>query len=75
MPSALPWPSAQPAWQWMLSLSQKGSLRSWGLTWPVCLYPEIEDEEEKVSKYRELLARLPPVNRATVKALISHLYW
>ncbi|XP_040820325.1 arf-GAP with Rho-GAP domain, ANK repeat and PH domain-containing protein 1 isoform X2 [Ochotona curzoniae] len=35
---------------------------------------EIEDEEEKVSKYRELLARLPPVNRATVKALISHLY-
>uniref|UniRef100_A0A8C0T095 ArfGAP with RhoGAP domain, ankyrin repeat and PH domain 1 n=1 Tax=Canis lupus familiaris TaxID=9615 RepID=A0A8C0T095_CANLF len=35
---------------------------------------EIEDEEEKVSRYRELLARLPPVNRATVKALISHLY-
>ncbi|XP_025784600.1 arf-GAP with Rho-GAP domain, ANK repeat and PH domain-containing protein 1 [Puma concolor] len=35
---------------------------------------EIEDEEEKVSRYRELLAHLPPVNRATVKALISHLY-
>eukprot|EP00069_Balaena_mysticetus_P000637 bmy_03674T0 len=35
---------------------------------------EIEDEEEKVSRYRELLACLPPVNRATVKALISHLY-
>uniref|UniRef100_A0A673UZ26 ArfGAP with RhoGAP domain, ankyrin repeat and PH domain 1 n=1 Tax=Suricata suricatta TaxID=37032 RepID=A0A673UZ26_SURSU len=35
---------------------------------------EIEDEEEKVSRYQELLARLPPVNRATVKALISHLY-
>ncbi|XP_012580905.1 PREDICTED: arf-GAP with Rho-GAP domain, ANK repeat and PH domain-containing protein 1 isoform X3 [Condylura cristata] len=35
---------------------------------------EIEDEELKVSRYRELLARLPPVNRATVKALISHLY-
>ncbi|XP_044114537.1 arf-GAP with Rho-GAP domain, ANK repeat and PH domain-containing protein 1 isoform X2 [Neovison vison] len=35
---------------------------------------EIEDEEEKISRYRELLARLPPVNRATVKALISHLY-
>uniref|UniRef100_A0A8C9C6E6 ArfGAP with RhoGAP domain, ankyrin repeat and PH domain 1 n=1 Tax=Phocoena sinus TaxID=42100 RepID=A0A8C9C6E6_PHOSS len=35
---------------------------------------EIEDEEKKVSRYRELLARLPPVNRATVKALISHLY-
>uniref|UniRef100_A0A8D1K9S6 Arf-GAP with Rho-GAP domain, ANK repeat and PH domain-containing protein 1 n=1 Tax=Sus scrofa TaxID=9823 RepID=A0A8D1K9S6_PIG len=35
---------------------------------------EIEDEEEKIARYRELLARLPPVNRATVKALISHLY-
>ncbi|XP_054998940.1 arf-GAP with Rho-GAP domain, ANK repeat and PH domain-containing protein 1 isoform X3 [Sorex araneus] len=35
---------------------------------------EIEEEESKVSRYRELLARLPPVNRATVKALISHLY-
>uniref|UniRef100_A0A3Q2I4X6 ArfGAP with RhoGAP domain, ankyrin repeat and PH domain 1 n=1 Tax=Equus caballus TaxID=9796 RepID=A0A3Q2I4X6_HORSE len=35
---------------------------------------EVEDEEEKVSRYRELLAHLPPVNRATVKALISHLY-
>ncbi|KAL0629582.1 Arf-GAP with Rho-GAP domain, ANK repeat and PH domain-containing protein 1 [Plecturocebus cupreus] len=35
---------------------------------------EIEDEEEKVSRYRELLVRLPSVNRATVKALISHLY-
>ncbi|XP_005380030.1 PREDICTED: arf-GAP with Rho-GAP domain, ANK repeat and PH domain-containing protein 1 isoform X3 [Chinchilla lanigera] len=35
---------------------------------------EIEDEEEKVSRYRELLVHLPPVNRATVKALISHLY-
>lgn len=35
---------------------------------------ETEEEEEKVSRYRELLLRLPPVNRATVKALISHLY-
>ncbi|XP_037696462.1 LOW QUALITY PROTEIN: arf-GAP with Rho-GAP domain, ANK repeat and PH domain-containing protein 1 [Choloepus didactylus] len=35
---------------------------------------EIEDEEKKVSRYQELLACLPPVNRATVKALISHLY-
>uniref|UniRef100_A0A8D2D918 ArfGAP with RhoGAP domain, ankyrin repeat and PH domain 1 n=1 Tax=Sciurus vulgaris TaxID=55149 RepID=A0A8D2D918_SCIVU len=35
---------------------------------------EIEDEEEKISRYRELLVHLPPVNRATVKALISHLY-
>lgn len=35
---------------------------------------EIEKEEDKISRYRELLACLPPVNRATVKALISHLY-
>uniref|UniRef100_A0A8D2IBA1 ArfGAP with RhoGAP domain, ankyrin repeat and PH domain 1 n=1 Tax=Urocitellus parryii TaxID=9999 RepID=A0A8D2IBA1_UROPR len=35
---------------------------------------EIEDEEEKLSRYRELLVHLPRVNRATVKALISHLY-
>ncbi|XP_006870449.1 PREDICTED: arf-GAP with Rho-GAP domain, ANK repeat and PH domain-containing protein 1 [Chrysochloris asiatica] len=35
---------------------------------------EMEDEEDKVSRYQELLAQLPPVNRATVKALISHLY-
>ncbi|XP_006885615.1 PREDICTED: arf-GAP with Rho-GAP domain, ANK repeat and PH domain-containing protein 1 isoform X2 [Elephantulus edwardii] len=35
---------------------------------------EIEDDEEKVSRYQDLLARLPAVNRATVKALISHLY-
>nr|XP_040140839.1 arf-GAP with Rho-GAP domain, ANK repeat and PH domain-containing protein 1 isoform X3 [Ictidomys tridecemlineatus] len=35
---------------------------------------EIEDEEEKLSRYRELLVHLPRVNQATVKALISHLY-
>ncbi|XP_074160101.1 arf-GAP with Rho-GAP domain, ANK repeat and PH domain-containing protein 1 isoform X3 [Sminthopsis crassicaudata] len=34
----------------------------------------IENEEEKISRYQELLGLLPPVNRATVKALISHLY-
>ncbi|XP_074072898.1 arf-GAP with Rho-GAP domain, ANK repeat and PH domain-containing protein 1 isoform X1 [Macrotis lagotis] len=34
----------------------------------------IENEEEKTSRYQELLGLLPPVNRATVKALISHLY-
>ncbi|NWY36283.1 ARAP1 protein, partial [Sylvia atricapilla] len=34
----------------------------------------LEDEEEKVSKYRQLLAALPPVNRATLKALINHLF-
>lgn len=45
------------------------------LTCPISPHPEVEDEEEKVSRYRELLAHLPPVNRATVKALISHLYW
>ncbi|XP_024203105.2 arf-GAP with Rho-GAP domain, ANK repeat and PH domain-containing protein 1 isoform X4 [Pan troglodytes] len=46
--------------------------RAQRLTWLEA--SEIEDEEEKVSRYRELLVRLPPVNRATVKALISHLY-
>ncbi|XP_078013017.1 arf-GAP with Rho-GAP domain, ANK repeat and PH domain-containing protein 1 isoform X4 [Phascolarctos cinereus] len=34
----------------------------------------IENEEEKISRYQELLGLLPPVNRATAKALISHLY-
>ncbi|XP_067395186.1 arf-GAP with Rho-GAP domain, ANK repeat and PH domain-containing protein 1 isoform X2 [Emydura macquarii macquarii] len=34
----------------------------------------IEDEEEKISRYRHLLSSLPVVNRATVKALINHLY-
>lgn len=50
----------------------------WLVSNPVHLLPptpEIEDEEEKISRYRELLVHLPPVNRATVKALISHLYW
>ncbi|NXI29291.1 ARAP1 protein, partial [Sterrhoptilus dennistouni] len=34
----------------------------------------LEDGEEKVGKYRQLLAALPPVNRATLKALINHLF-
>ncbi|XP_038624955.1 arf-GAP with Rho-GAP domain, ANK repeat and PH domain-containing protein 1 isoform X3 [Tachyglossus aculeatus] len=34
----------------------------------------IEDEQEKIARYQDLLAQLPPVNRATVKALINHLY-
>ncbi|XP_073404589.1 arf-GAP with Rho-GAP domain, ANK repeat and PH domain-containing protein 1 isoform X3 [Dendrobates tinctorius] len=34
----------------------------------------IEDENERIHKYRELLEILPPVNRATLKALIGHLY-
>uniref|UniRef100_A0A674K0G4 ArfGAP with RhoGAP domain, ankyrin repeat and PH domain 1 n=1 Tax=Terrapene triunguis TaxID=2587831 RepID=A0A674K0G4_9SAUR len=34
----------------------------------------IENEEEKIGQYRQLLSSLPVVNRATVKALINHLY-
>ncbi|NXY07501.1 ARAP1 protein, partial [Pteruthius melanotis] len=34
----------------------------------------LEDEEAKVGEYRQLLAALPPVNRATLKALINHLF-
>ncbi|NXO76254.1 ARAP1 protein, partial [Sitta europaea] len=34
----------------------------------------LEDEEARVGKYRQLLAALPPVNRATLKALINHLF-
>uniref|UniRef100_A0A803SM83 ArfGAP with RhoGAP domain, ankyrin repeat and PH domain 1 n=1 Tax=Anolis carolinensis TaxID=28377 RepID=A0A803SM83_ANOCA len=36
--------------------------------------PALEDEKEKISRYRRLLNGLPGVNRATVKALINHLY-
>ncbi|XP_062983427.1 arf-GAP with Rho-GAP domain, ANK repeat and PH domain-containing protein 1 isoform X2 [Elgaria multicarinata webbii] len=36
--------------------------------------PGLEDEKEKVSRYRRLLNSLPAVNRATLKALINHLY-
>ncbi|XP_029457909.1 arf-GAP with Rho-GAP domain, ANK repeat and PH domain-containing protein 1 isoform X3 [Rhinatrema bivittatum] len=34
----------------------------------------IEEEDVKVEQYRSLLSHLPPVNRATLKALINHLY-
>lgn len=34
----------------------------------------LEDEEEKISEYRRLLGTLPTVNRATLKALINHLF-
>ncbi|XP_030055844.1 arf-GAP with Rho-GAP domain, ANK repeat and PH domain-containing protein 1 isoform X2 [Microcaecilia unicolor] len=34
----------------------------------------IEDEHEKIKRYQLLLKDLPPVNRATLKALINHLY-
>nr|XP_033803816.1 arf-GAP with Rho-GAP domain, ANK repeat and PH domain-containing protein 1 isoform X2 [Geotrypetes seraphini] len=44
------------------------------------LYPDwlnatsIEDEHEKIVRYQLLLNEFPPVNRATLKALINHLY-
>ncbi|XP_078529232.1 arf-GAP with Rho-GAP domain, ANK repeat and PH domain-containing protein 1-like, partial [Lissotriton helveticus] len=31
-------------------------------------------EDEKIRQYQELLKSLPPVNKATLKALINHLY-
>ncbi|XP_069825540.1 arf-GAP with Rho-GAP domain, ANK repeat and PH domain-containing protein 1 isoform X2 [Dendropsophus ebraccatus] len=34
----------------------------------------IKDENERVLHYQELLQLLPPVNRATLKALMRHLY-
>ncbi|KAM5181387.1 arf-GAP with Rho-GAP domain, ANK repeat and PH domain-containing protein 1 isoform 2-T2 [Mantella aurantiaca] len=34
----------------------------------------IEDEPERIRHYQDLLGVLPPVNRATLKALISHLH-
>ncbi|NWX27471.1 ARAP1 protein, partial [Notiomystis cincta] len=34
----------------------------------------LEDQEAKIGKYRQLLAALPPVNRATLKTLINHLF-
>lgn len=34
----------------------------------------LEDEEEKIGEYRRLLDTLPTVNRATLKALINHLF-
>ncbi|XP_056417038.1 arf-GAP with Rho-GAP domain, ANK repeat and PH domain-containing protein 1 isoform X2 [Hyla sarda] len=33
-----------------------------------------EDENERIRQYQELLNDLPPVNRATLKALMRHLY-
>lgn len=35
----------------------------------------IQDKSQKVSSYKLLLGRLPPVNKATLQALINHLYW
>ncbi|XP_041438699.1 arf-GAP with Rho-GAP domain, ANK repeat and PH domain-containing protein 1 isoform X2 [Xenopus laevis] len=36
--------------------------------------PEIDDELMRFGRYQELLQNLPQVNRATLKALITHLY-
>lgn len=36
--------------------------------------PALEDEEVKINEYRRLLGTLPTVNRATLKALINHLF-
>ncbi|NXO31622.1 ARAP1 protein, partial [Cisticola juncidis] len=46
--------------------------RQWAPDW--LWATALEDEESKVGKYRQLLAALPPVNRATLKALINHLF-
>ncbi|NXD85338.1 ARAP1 protein, partial [Halcyon senegalensis] len=44
----------------------------WGQDW--LRATALEDEEEKISEYRRLLSILPTVNRATLKALINHLF-
>ncbi|XP_053791155.1 arf-GAP with Rho-GAP domain, ANK repeat and PH domain-containing protein 1 isoform X3 [Vidua chalybeata] len=46
--------------------------RQWAPDW--LWATALEDEEAKVGEYRQLLAALPPVNRATLKALINHLF-
>lgn len=42
----------------------------------LALFPlaALEDEEAKIGEYRRLLDTLPTVNRATLKALINHLF-
>ncbi|NWZ58366.1 ARAP1 protein, partial [Haliaeetus albicilla] len=44
----------------------------WGQDW--LRATALEDEEAKISEYRRLLGTLPTVNRATLKALINHLF-
>ncbi|XP_068275049.1 arf-GAP with Rho-GAP domain, ANK repeat and PH domain-containing protein 1 [Nyctibius grandis] len=44
----------------------------WGQDW--LRATALEDEEEKIGEYRRLLGTLPTVNRATLKALINHLF-
>ncbi|NXP90033.1 ARAP1 protein, partial [Passerina amoena] len=46
--------------------------RRWAPSW--LWATALEDEGAKVGEYRQLLAALPPVNRATLKALINHLF-
>ncbi|NXW66445.1 ARAP1 protein, partial [Eurystomus gularis] len=46
--------------------------RQWGQDW--LRATALEDEEAKISEYRRLLGTLPTVNRATLKALINHLF-
>ncbi|KAM9263260.1 LOW QUALITY PROTEIN: arf-GAP with Rho-GAP domain, ANK repeat and PH domain-containing protein 1 [Cariama cristata] len=44
----------------------------WGQDW--LRATALEDEEAKIGEYRRLLGALPTVNRATLKALINHLF-
>ncbi|KFQ92541.1 Arf-GAP with Rho-GAP domain, ANK repeat and PH domain-containing protein 1, partial [Nipponia nippon] len=44
----------------------------WGQDW--LRATALENEEAKISEYRRLLGTLPTVNRATLKALINHLF-
>ncbi|XP_009888208.1 PREDICTED: LOW QUALITY PROTEIN: arf-GAP with Rho-GAP domain, ANK repeat and PH domain-containing protein 1, partial [Charadrius vociferus] len=44
----------------------------WGPDW--LRATALEDEEAKIDEYRRLLSTLPTVNRATLKALINHLF-
>ncbi|NWH44106.1 ARAP1 protein, partial [Fregata magnificens] len=46
--------------------------RRWGQDW--LRATALEDEEAKIGEYRRLLGTLPTVNRATLKALINHLF-
>ncbi|NWU85434.1 ARAP1 protein, partial [Onychorhynchus coronatus] len=45
--------------------------RQWAPDW---LWATALEDEAKVGEYRQLLGALPPVNRATLKALINHLF-
>ncbi|KAI6079240.1 Arf-GAP with Rho-GAP domain, ANK repeat and PH domain-containing protein 1 isoform X2 [Aix galericulata] len=46
--------------------------RRWSQDW--LRATALEDEEAKIGEYRRLLDTLPTVNRATLKALINHLF-